>query len=52
MTERTAAPVTPAEAAAEEPTVGTGSVFAVGCSIASLALILAGIGLFVLLRLL
>lgn len=37
---------------AAEPTVGTGSVVAVGCSVATLVVILVGIGLFVLLRLL
>lgn len=37
---------------AEEPTVGTGSVFAVGCTVATLVVILVGIGLFVLLRVL
>lgn len=52
MTEPTAPAAPPEAAVAEEPTVGTGSVFAVGCSIASLVVILAGIALFVLLRVL
>ena len=34
----------------DESTVGTGSVFAVGCSIATVLLILLGVAVFVLLR--
>ena len=36
----------------DESTVGTGSVFAIGCSIASVLVILVGIGVLLLLRVL
>lgn len=35
-----------------EPTVGTGSVFAIGCTIATLLVIFVGIAVFILLRVL
>ncbi len=36
----------------DEPTVGTGSIFAIGCTIATLLIIFVGIAIFVLLRVL
>jgi hypothetical protein len=47
-------PVTPPEtsqspdAAPEEPTVGTGTFFAIGCTVAALLVILLGIAVFAL----